>query len=830
MTPDYLAYLRQLEKQHGLPAGLLAVQQRAESDFNPNAVSKAGAQGIAQFMPATAQEYGIDPFDPMQASEAQAKMMSSLLRKYDGDVPSALAGYNWGQGNVDRKGLAQAPEETRNYIDKISGQIGQQPMFAAGPGADPYADIPDAELEKIAGGDGISISNDGLQGADPYADMSDEELQRIAGEDKGNKPKTGLLDDLLQLPEKTALGLAKGLVSTGMTNYAVPAGKAIAGALANYGTESMQQFGKQQQQEIADFEKQLSGIMPTFTGAGSISDVGEAVGSAAGGLPFYLANPLSMIAGGATAGGQQAYEKTAGDLGATATGAAIGGGLNAVPAYMLGAGKGVLPAILGMGAFGAATPSLQRIPEQVAGMTPAPVSSDERINAALSGATLGGLGRAIGAASQGGKQVKAPTTEQVHEAAGKLYKAAEASGAAIKPTAVGAWAKNAEARIPAEKMDVMKTYGGDATLSKTLDAIRLEASRGNMSLERGMALYQQFGDMVQAHTALNGKMDATGKFLRDIQGDLHAMITNPRVQDISGGAAGFKMHQEAIKLWSTQSKMADIDRVLRNAETSDNPHLAIKNGFGSLYRNAKKTRGWSNEEKAALLKASKLGASGEVMRFVGGRLFPLITAGAGFATGGLAGIPAAAAAYGAANAARSKATKIQTKRANELKNVIASPVSGIVANALNPAKPSPMQSRLNRVATPTAAVAPAAKAAPVAAPQAAKPTATAQAASKPVVRVKAVGVPVIAQQPLPNIKPMKSAKAGGTAKKYNKGDIVDVGGEKGLKVIGKDGGKTILVGAADKDGKRKKYELSSSGTLKEVGTVKDMKARKGAVK
>ena len=217
------------------------------------------------------------------------------------------------------------------------------------------------------------------------------------------------------------------------------------------------------------------------------------------------------------------------------------------------------------------------------------------------------------------------------------------------------------------------------------------------------------------------------------------------------------------------------------------------------------------------------------MRFVGGRLFPLITAGAGFATGGLAGIPAAAAAYGAANAARSKATKIQTKRANELKNVIASPVSGIVSSALNPAKPSPMQARLNRVATPSQ-VAPAAKAAPVAAPQPAKSTATAPAASKPVFRVKAVGVPVTTQQTLPNISPMKSVKNGGSARKYSKGDVVDVGGEKGLKVVGKDGGKTILVGAADKDGKRKKYELSASGKLKEIGTVKDMKARKGATK
>ena len=81
-------------------AALLAAQLMAESNFNPNAVSPAGAQGIAQFMPATAASYGLDdPFDAIASIEAQARMMARLLRQF-GSVELALAAYNAGPGAV----------------------------------------------------------------------------------------------------------------------------------------------------------------------------------------------------------------------------------------------------------------------------------------------------------------------------------------------------------------------------------------------------------------------------------------------------------------------------------------------------------------------------------------------------------------------------------------------------------------------------------------------------------------------------------------------------------------------------------------------------------
>jgi Transglycosylase SLT domain/D-alanyl-D-alanine carboxypeptidase len=116
--------LSRAAQRYNVGAALLAAQIYAESNFNPNAVSGTGAQGIAQFMPGTAGEYGLrNPFDPEQAIDAQARLMRDLLRRF-ASVPLALAAYNAGAGRVAACMCIPPIPETRGYVARILGLLG----------------------------------------------------------------------------------------------------------------------------------------------------------------------------------------------------------------------------------------------------------------------------------------------------------------------------------------------------------------------------------------------------------------------------------------------------------------------------------------------------------------------------------------------------------------------------------------------------------------------------------------------------------------------------------------------------------------------------------
>lgn len=111
-------------EEHGLPKPFFARLIWKESRFDIKAVSPAGAQGVAQFMPATAKIRGLqDPFDPEQAIPASAKYLAELKAGY-GNYGLAAAAYNAGESRVDRwrAGRSGLPAETRGYVYDITGR------------------------------------------------------------------------------------------------------------------------------------------------------------------------------------------------------------------------------------------------------------------------------------------------------------------------------------------------------------------------------------------------------------------------------------------------------------------------------------------------------------------------------------------------------------------------------------------------------------------------------------------------------------------------------------------------------------------------------------
>lgn len=114
------ALVQDSARTESLKPELLREVMRRESAFKPCAVSKAGAQGLMQLMPATAQQFGVENvFDPKQNVAAGAKFLRTLLDRYSGDLRLALGAYNAGPARVDEAGGVPAINETRNYVKSI---------------------------------------------------------------------------------------------------------------------------------------------------------------------------------------------------------------------------------------------------------------------------------------------------------------------------------------------------------------------------------------------------------------------------------------------------------------------------------------------------------------------------------------------------------------------------------------------------------------------------------------------------------------------------------------------------------------------------------------
>ncbi|MDR3710572.1 MAG: lytic transglycosylase domain-containing protein [Capsulimonadaceae bacterium] len=121
-TNDYAALIQASANKYGVDPNLVSAVVQAESDGNPAAVSRAGAKGLMQLMPANETEYGVtNPFDPEQNIDAGTHQLSNLLSQFGGDIDLALAAYNAGPNAVRRAGGIPPYPETQEYVRKVRG-------------------------------------------------------------------------------------------------------------------------------------------------------------------------------------------------------------------------------------------------------------------------------------------------------------------------------------------------------------------------------------------------------------------------------------------------------------------------------------------------------------------------------------------------------------------------------------------------------------------------------------------------------------------------------------------------------------------------------------
>lgn len=635
-----------LEQKYGIPSGMLNAMMQQESGGNPNAVSPKGAQGLFQFMPPTALQYGIDPLDPQQASDGAARMVSDLARKYNGDIPSVLAAYNWGSGNLDRNGMEAAPPETKNYISSIMGRMPQQQM-ASNQNSGPLGQMASAV------GNMVIPQAQASEAPSDYSQMSDEQLMaEAAKQGVGRTTSANYLTmsdaELLAEAQKQGISIARAAPKENpdmnmVRNIGQGAESVLTGLAAPFDAlggpirAGMNAMGANVQ-PLGDMIRANS---PWPAPSGPIADINRGVASAlpsislGGGLATGFGPTTTAI--GETLALSPMKQIAAGGASSLAGGVTqrAGGGQVAQGLASLGAGAATFGGLSG----------LQNAFERPA-----------------AGTDLMARGKSLSA------EQKIPSSEDLRSLSSKSYKEATDQGGTLKADFVNKFVDDAAKVMPQTKAG--KIIAGENEATKLVSRLQ-DLKNEPMNLDAAQEVDEQLGDMIDGFVK-DGKLSKEGLKIAKIQSNFRGMIENAGPDQIEGGTQGFGALQKGRQIWSQAAKMRDVEKIAARSENMEQPTTGIKTGARTLLNNANKTRGWSPEEKAALHEASKTGAFQDVLRIMGSRLTSIAGGAVGGSIGGIPGaIASGLATHAISGLSRNIAQQMQMNKINNLQGIIA---------------------------------------------------------------------------------------------------------------------------------------------------------------
>lgn len=264
---------------------------------------------------------------------------------------------------------------------------------------------------------------------------------------------------------------------------------------------------------------------------------------------------------------------------------------------------------------------------------------------------------ALGAGKDLIQPVKSTISNDLKPLADQHYADARTSGGELPPSAVNEW------------LDKIKQYGQKKSILGKSDVnTYIQAAENNLR-DKSLPITdlidydQELGDLTYDSKGSDSKAyHNIQDHLREIA-DKHASLDTTDAE----AAGGVWSHQDALKSWSQGRKLDDLDKLASRAEASPTPATVIQSGVRTMKGNPARTLGYSADEKAALDEAGRTGKLTALAKFAGNRLSPLVTAGAGYLTGGLGDSMLAAGAHSMINeSANNVAGNLQMRKLNEL--------------------------------------------------------------------------------------------------------------------------------------------------------------------